>query len=164
MLDVSTEMKIDMTPMIDAVFNLIIFFMVVVKMTNDELEPLELPKAEQAEEAKSEDRERLVINLAKGPLVAGKTQYQVIINGANVTPEKRDRKWVVNGSRFQRILKDEAKLGNRQFSERQVLIRADEYCPYEYVAMVMAALVDPQIRIFKIQLGAEKVKVGEGER
>ncbi|MBI4616853.1 MAG: biopolymer transporter ExbD [Planctomycetes bacterium] len=164
MLDVSTEMKIDFTPMIDAVFNLLIFFMVVVKMTSDDLEPLALPKAEQAEEDGTPDPKRLVINLVRGRPAAGGVRFRVIVNGADVTPEKRDGRWDVKESRLWELLKEVAELGNAQFSERQVLLRADENCPYEYIAMIMAALVDPQVRIFRIQLGAEKVKVGAGER
>ena len=43
---------IDLTPMIDIVFNLIIFFMIVSELSNLDVEQVELPFADSAEEAK----------------------------------------------------------------------------------------------------------------
>ena len=43
-----TTVELDMTPMIDVVFQLIIFFMLLMDMSQDELELLNLPKAETA--------------------------------------------------------------------------------------------------------------------
>ncbi|MEO0662385.1 MAG: biopolymer transporter ExbD, partial [Planctomycetota bacterium] len=46
--DAETDMDMDMTPMIDVVFLLIIFFMVITDLTQRDLEDLHLPLAEQA--------------------------------------------------------------------------------------------------------------------
>ena len=43
--DPETEMDMDMTPMIDVVFLLIIFFMIITDLTQQDLEDLELPMA-----------------------------------------------------------------------------------------------------------------------
>lgn len=158
------DVEVDMTPMIDVTFLLIIFFMLITKMTQDELEPVELPAAEKAEEDKSEDQKRLIINLAKGPSSGGKASYRVVVNGTDVTPARSGGKWQATGSPFEKVLIREADLKGKAFSERQVLIRADKDCPYEYVAMVMGVLTKPNVKIFKIQLGAKKVEAGQGER
>lgn len=165
MAEQPTEVDVDLTPMIDCTFLLIIFFMLVIKMSNDELEPVELPKAEQAEEDKAEDQDRLIINLAKaGKTSAGKPAYKVVVGGEDMTPAHSGGTWQVSGSKLEKRLVMEADLRGKQFSERQVLIRADKDCPYEFVAMLMAALTRPSVKIFKIQLGAAKVESGAGER
>jgi len=59
----NADVEINMTPMIDVVFNLIIFFMVITDMTQQELEYLILPKADLASEDKGEDKDRLIVNI-----------------------------------------------------------------------------------------------------
>ncbi|MAG31571.1 MAG: hypothetical protein CL908_11855 [Deltaproteobacteria bacterium] len=57
------DLEINMTPMIDVVFNLIIFFMVITDLTQKDLEYLILPKAEKAVPDEGEDTERIIINI-----------------------------------------------------------------------------------------------------
>ncbi len=57
------ELDINMTPMIDVVFNLIIFFMVITDMTQKDLEYLILPKADKAAKDEGKDTERIIINI-----------------------------------------------------------------------------------------------------
>jgi hypothetical protein len=53
----------DMTPIIDVVFNLIIFFMVITDMSQKDLEHLILPRAPVATVDDGKDLERIVINI-----------------------------------------------------------------------------------------------------
>ena len=48
--DAKTEIEMDMTPMIDVVFLLIIFFMIITDLTQQDLEELKLPEARAAVE------------------------------------------------------------------------------------------------------------------
>ena len=57
------EVKMDMTPMIDVVFLLIIFFMLVTEMTKAEIEVVILPYASMAKEDKGKNQKRVIINL-----------------------------------------------------------------------------------------------------
>jgi len=57
------DLEINMTPMIDVVFNLIIFFMVITDMTQKDLEYLILPKAAVAAPDAEPDPDRLIINI-----------------------------------------------------------------------------------------------------
>lgn len=59
----SSDIALDMTPMIDMVFNLIIFFMVITDMSQRDLEYLILPKADQAIEDDGKDPNRIVVNI-----------------------------------------------------------------------------------------------------
>lgn len=57
------DLDVNLTPMIDVVFNLIIFFMVITDMTQQDLEYLYLPKAEQATEDDGEETDRIIVNV-----------------------------------------------------------------------------------------------------
>ena len=58
--------ELNMTPMIDVVFNLLIFFMIVTDMTSKELEKLVLPMSTQAvEDTGDENERRVIINIRK---------------------------------------------------------------------------------------------------
>ena len=59
----SEELEIDMTPMIDIVFQLIIFFMLVMDMTKVQIEKLTLPFASKAIKEKYEDPTLMVLNI-----------------------------------------------------------------------------------------------------
>ena len=60
----TTDAGINMTPMIDVVFQLIIFFLVTSHFARQEAHlPLPLPAADSSEAAKSDDQPRLVINV-----------------------------------------------------------------------------------------------------
>ncbi len=103
----------DLTPMIDVVFLLIIFFMIVTDITNRKPR-LQLPEAKEAEPDILLDRQRLVINIdAEGKIV---------------TP-----RGALSDAALDRLLAAEAKV-NRS---RAVIIRADREARYGEVRKVM---------------------------
>ena len=55
--------EVNMTPMIDIIFQLIIFFMVVSQFTSIAVETLTLPEAKKGEEAGSSQADRIVVNV-----------------------------------------------------------------------------------------------------
>ena len=62
----ASDAEINMTPMIDVVFNLIIFFMIVTDMTQKTLENLTLPNSTEAvEDTGDESERRVVINIVQ---------------------------------------------------------------------------------------------------
>jgi len=68
--------KVNMAPLIDIVFLLIIFFMTVTQMTKMQVENLALPEAKSGEAATAALASRLVVNLRESGemLVAGQVQ------------------------------------------------------------------------------------------
>ncbi|MCZ6572914.1 MAG: biopolymer transporter ExbD, partial [Planctomycetota bacterium] len=67
--------EVNMTPMIDVVFLLLIFFMVVVDMTQKDLADLTLPIAITAEPDKSDDKDdRYIVNVDRQGVVQYKGQ------------------------------------------------------------------------------------------
>lgn len=130
------KVDIDMTPMIDVVFNLLIFFMLVNQMVQVERAELELPAADKAIEEKIVDKKRLIINVHKdGALeVAG-----------------RKIPW----SKLTRILFDEARISrdSQGASTRSVLIRGDIHSSYEFIQRVMVECAKQ--KIYKLAFAAK---------
>src|SRR5687767_14991834 len=93
------EGKLNMTPMIDIVFNLVTFFMLTLDMSKKELAALDLPRAHKGVEDKVEvidprdvkkkqENTRYVINLlANGDIMMYGKPYP--LSGADATPEKQ---------------------------------------------------------------------------
>lgn len=130
------ELSVDMTPMIDVVFNLIIFFMLVNQMVQVERAELELPKADQAKEEQIVDKKKLVINVHKNG--------QVEVAG-------RVRQW----GELIRLLFEEARLSKdpQGHSNRSVLIRGDIEAPYRIISRVMTECAKQ--KIYKISFGVK---------
>ena len=72
----NADVDINLTPMIDVVFNLIIFFMVITDMTQQDLAYLILPKSEMAVEDTGEEKERIIVNIIDMETVASKAQIK----------------------------------------------------------------------------------------
>lgn len=136
------DVVMDMTPMIDVVFNLIIFFMLITQMVTIERAELELPRADKAEEERTEDKKQLVINIFK--------------------EEQKDGKWIeISGANYSwpdlsQLLYEESQQAfddSQNISERQVLIRADIETPYRMVQRVM--LECSKQKMYKISFAAK---------
>ena len=137
-----SSVELNMTPMIDVVFLLIIFFMLILKIVSDELTPLDLPSAQYAKPDEAE-ADRLIINLTR----AG----DVWIDG---------RTYEYGSAAFVRKLKHEAQgaRGEGGISERQILIRADRSTPYQHIEKILRAMVAKDIRMWRVQFGAKEDK------
>ena len=152
------EPKPDLTPMIDIVFNLIIFFMIVSELNNLSVEELQLSFAESAAEAK---------------VLAQPGQKRVL--QVNVLPEGLTR---VNGVSYsddpllegrypslQRFLELEAAAyetesgpAGAELSALRVNLRADKEAPFVAVQRVFGAC--QETRIYKTSLAATKQSPG----
>jgi biopolymer transport protein ExbD len=136
--------EINLTPMIDVTFQLLIFFMVTSEMAKlDNIKELELPKADKATPDESPPPDRLVINVL--PQVEDKNGVRFIITG-----QERDFEALGN------LIYTESKLsrGNDGFSSRPVLIRADKDVSYRHIQRLMDMLMKE--KIWKLSFGAAK--------
>lgn len=108
----------NMTPMIDVVFLLIIFFLVSSHLAKQEVHmELPLPKADSGTEPAEADVSRVTVNItADGTL---------LLAGHRVTPQQLQ----------QRLANALAKEGG----DLQVRIRSDRHAPYRYVEPIMLA-------------------------
>ena len=141
-----TMVEMNMTPMIDIVFQLIIFLMLANDLSRKEIEDLELPAALHAREDQGlNEKYRLIVNLLK--------------NERGGPPIFKVRGEEMDLVGFQQILKVEADRNRENDAQRAselfVLVRADKGSRWQDVQWVMQACCDPGIRVYKLQFATE---------
>jgi len=149
--DAQTEMEMNMTPMIDCVFLLIIFFMIVTDLTQQDLEELKLPVAVAAVEDKPDPKVvRPVLNvLHTGQMLWKRKELY--------NPEKDD-----DITELSAFLADQSRLMPKKFDEQTgqnlpdnpLLIRADQNTPFKYIQRIMEICGKQGIQIWKLELAA----------
>ncbi len=127
----------NMTPMIDVTFQLIIFFMLVTDMSSKQLDPVTLPVAEMASKEKFIDESLLVLNVHKdGSIwIQGKRYFQP---PKNVGPGKFDARKLEDVFAARRAMKVYQQVpGNPDLVRYPILIRADRSSPWQWVQLIM---------------------------
>lgn len=126
-------MRMDLTPMIDTVFNLVIFFLVASHFSsNENLAPVELPKASTSQDDPEDPRRMIVTITANEELFVGEQAIEL--------PELTD------------LVKSEFE---RQGPEFAVQIRSDRRVPYRVVEPLLLACSRLGITKFGFKTGAE---------
>lgn len=145
--DAETDMEMNMTPMIDVVFLLIIFFMIITDLSQQELEDLELPMAEKAQEDKPDPK-------AKRPILNIKQNGQIIVK-RDVLFDPADGN--TDRSRVATFLQSMAERMEKVdgYPDDPVLIRADEFTPFREIQKIMEMCADQNIKIWKVELAAK---------
>jgi len=155
--DVEGGAEMDMTPMIDITFQLIIFFLVANDLTRKETEELKLPQAIHGsiDDATEKDL-RVIINIMKPDNPANPPKIpEVIVKG-----KPYDLPDLTRFMRSMADLKREEPAGANAPSAIYVLIRADKQTPWQHVQYVMQVCADPTVRIYKMQFATTKNKDG----
>lgn len=153
--------EMDMTPMIDVVFQLIIFFILITDMTQSDLEELRLPVAQNAIQDKPDPKVvRPVLNILPDGVMITKRRRLY-------DPEKDDL------TEVERYLADQARMMPKEFDKdvnaelpkNPLLIRADKNSEFKYIQKVMEVCGKKGIQIWKLQLAASEdpKKVAERE-
>lgn len=139
------EAGFDWTPLIDIVFQLMIFFMCVTEIAKAELESLTLPVARNAIEDVNAPKNRVIINIT----------YSVSFTKKSVTSDIIISKEPYNDQdKLISFLKGRASGGLVEgVSDMTVKIRADHRAEYQKVQQVMVACMKAGIN--KISIGAE---------
>jgi hypothetical protein len=156
------EVTMDMTPMIDCVFLLIIFFVLVIDLSQQNLEDLILPKALYAVPDEKPPENRPVVNIMQDGRIVykGNTKYDPVKDGDNfagiqgmliefrdkiATQDTIEKKQV--GGTMMTLIND------------PLLIRADKWTEWHYIGKFMEACVFPQAAFWKLELAlSEKDK------
>jgi biopolymer transport protein ExbD len=161
--DAQTEMEMNMTPMIDVVFLLIIFFMIITDLTQQDLEELKLPVAVSAVPDEPDPKVvRPVINI----LPDGR---MIVRRELKYDPEVNDL------TEIERYLADQARMMPKKPVEpgssiiapdNPLLIRADQNTEFKYIQRVMELCGKTGIQIWKLEIAAaedpDKKKDEEG--
>ena len=151
--DSETEMEMNMTPMIDVVFLLIIFFMIITDLTQQELEDLELPLAVEAAPDKPNPEEwRPIINIDhNGRMVVKRNDYYDPEKDQG--PRKYDRLKIKLLDFAKRMKKEPLpELGGKLVPDEPILLRADRSSNFRFVQDIMEQCGDQSIAIWKLQL------------
>lgn len=157
MKDAKKEMKkdaeMDMTPMIDCVFLLMIFFVLVIDLSQQEMENLILPAAKFAEPDENPPDARPIINITQdGRFVYKKqTYYNPRSDGENFGRAKELlqiwKSTVVKDTETQTVGGKSMTLVNDP-----VLIRADKWTDWFYIGKFMTECSQPEAAFWKLEL------------
>ena len=122
----------NMTPMIDVVFLLIIFFLVSSHLAQQEVElELDLPTAGSGQPTDVDDVRRVVINVLPEPEAGGQITGGQITGGRILVAGR-----LIAKEELARLIGFESRRSDRQL---EVRIRADRTVPYRIVEPVMVA-------------------------
>ncbi len=145
--------NMNMTPMIDVVFQLIIFFMLVTDMANQQLERLKLPTASKAIKEKFSDETLMVLNVTEKGVVKiqGKTYFTP---PSKERPEEYDAKKLEDVFIARRQDKRYQELaGKDDIVKYPLLIRADRSTEWQWVQMIMQ-IATKEGGVTRVQMGA----------
>ena len=160
----SQDAEMDMTPMIDIVFQLIIFFMLITDMSQKELETLVLPVAVTAAPDEPDPTEvRPIVNiLSDGSIwVMGEIKFDPL-NDDQYLQVKAYLQQQAKQMPLEPI--DEANPGGRKAPANPLLIRADQSTPFKHIQKVMELCGLEGIQIWKVQLAAAEADPETGAR
>lgn len=154
---VQQNVEMDMTPMIDCVFLLMIFFVLVIDLSQKNLEDLVLPKALFIEPDDKPPANRPVINvLQNGTVVYNqKVRYDPAVHGKNYAPIRdmllEIRKDGTNRGTLKLV--EEVIAGRTvKLIDDPILVRADKWTEWHYVGEVMKQCSMPDIAFWKVEL------------
>ncbi|MDP7245869.1 MAG: biopolymer transporter ExbD [Planctomycetota bacterium] len=179
-----TEIDIDMTPMIDVTFLMIIFFIIVNDLTQQELEDLKLPVAIQAGHDDPPPG-RPILNVmgctcTPGPRnehqkVDGKKPFCAIgdiiwkkkklfwegIEPKGSDPIRKARpdfywKLALQLEKFAQQMETDEDPNLGPLPDEPILIRADRNTEFKYISRIMEACSRQNVRIWKVQLAASE--------
>jgi biopolymer transport protein ExbD len=142
--------KIDMTPMIDVVFQLLIFFMLIMDMSKAQLEPLTLPSAKKAIKEKYVDTTMLVINVMKDGAIKinGKVFWKPAMGDDMKKLEDE-----FEGRRQNKLYQEVA--GKTDWVKYPVLIRCDRSTAFEHLQRILM-IATHHGGVTRVQLGAKQ--------
>lgn len=163
------NVEMDMTPMIDCVFLLMIFFVLVIDLSQKNLEDLILPRAEFQEPDDSPPENRPILNVLQNGTVihGGKVAYDPLVDGTNYTPIRI----LLQNIRKQGLETGDLKLVDKDVGgatakviDDPILIRADKWTEWHYVGEIMKQCSQPDIAFWKVQLALSEEDKETGEK
>ena len=150
------ESILNMTPMIDMTFLLVVFFMLTIDLTTKEFVPVELPFADKGVEDIEEtqgETPRMVINLqADGTVVFKGTPYSL----SSDSPQAQEAALAAIRSELVALTRDPRFREPDSASMIPVLIHGDRGAKWQYVQWIMQVAAHPAIRIYKMQFAVKK--------
>lgn len=163
------NVEMDMTPMIDCVFLLMIFFVLVIDLSQKNLEDLILPRAVFQEPDEKPAEHRPIINVLQNGSVVYNQQvaYDPAVHGKDYRPiaELLLNIRKVGLAEKKLHLKDE-NIGGKMvpLMDDPILIRADKWTEWHYVGEIMKQCSQPAIAFWKVELAMSEADKETGEK
>lgn len=162
------NVEMDMTPMIDCVFLLMIFFVLVIDLSQKNLEDLILPRAEFSEPDEAPPENRPILNvLQNGTVVFGGVVAYDPTKGDSIAKIKQ----LLVDIRKQGLATNTLKLVDKDVGgatakviDDPILIRADKWTEWHYVGEIMKQCSQPEIAFWKVQLALSDQDKETGEK
>lgn len=147
----------NMTPMIDCVFNLLIFFMLISDLNQKDLVELTLPVAYMSEEDKGqEEDDRIILNVDKHGQLIWKQKNVNLDELGTILSTARDRYELKMRQQGKSGLEDIG--GGAKASKLYVLLRADRDTPWQHVQWLMTIMAEQ--KLYKLQFATKKFRDG----
>ena len=166
---VQEELDMDMTPMIDCVFLLMIFFVLVIDLSQKNLEDLILPRAEFQEPDEEPDENRPILNVLQNGTViySSKVYYDPALHGKDYTKIKDllgDIRRVGLANKTLTLVDNDVGSATAQVMDNPILIRADKWTEWCYISEIMKQCSQPDIAFWKVQLALSEEDKETGEK
>lgn len=156
-----TDIDMNMTPMIDIVFQMILFFIIITDFTKQEIALLELPWSTVGIEDDGEDKERVIINIT-----APQPESEAELQGMGAQKVKNLDRILIRGRTydFESLAKTLRDYGpkyypepdNKQLSRYSVLIRCDGLQAFDYVKAILQICAQQEVAIYKIEIATSE--------
>jgi len=147
------QVKMDMTPMIDVVFQLIIFFILTMTVTNQNLKDVVLPTALTAVDEPKNEEDVYMMHIyndqsSRGDEIPPSAGWHL------TAPDTQARLTTVQDVAGELASKVAAhgKKDENGMSKLTLLIRGDMRAPSHFFAVVLGACQDERVKIFRIQV------------
>ena len=155
------DVELNMTPMIDIVFQMILFFIIITDFTQKDIALLTLPWSTVGIEDEGDDPSRLIINVsAPATSESGKKKLdqtnKILIKGKEVNFKQLYDFLTTNGKNNPKYRDPE----RPHLSTRSVLVRCDQDQAFDYVKAVLQICANPEIAIYKIEIATAETPPG----
>ncbi|HKX34845.1 MAG TPA: biopolymer transporter ExbD [Actinomycetota bacterium] len=152
--DPETDMEMNMTAMIDVVFLLIIFFILVTDLTQQELEELVLPMAQEADPDKPDPEIlRPILNILQDGTIIVKRK---VIYDPELDQYGELEAYLATMAQIMDKKPMNEDGSGPLVPDQPVLIRADEFTPFKMIQKVMELCGKQGIQIWKVELAAKE--------
>ncbi|HEX6811822.1 MAG TPA: biopolymer transporter ExbD [Planctomycetota bacterium] len=170
MLKVAQQhVAIDMTPMIDCVFLLMIFFVLVIDLGQQNLEDLVLPRAVYRVPDDEPPKNRPVVNVLQNGTVVYRQRvvYEPALHGTDYGPIRELLLKIRAEGLANKSLELEKKMVGGKLvplMDVPILIRADKWTEWRYIAEIMKQCSRADIAFWKVELALSEVDKETGEK
>ncbi len=166
---VKQNVEMDMTPMIDCVFLLMIFFVLVIDLSQKNLEDLILPRAVFQEPDDKPPENRPIINvLQNGSVVYNQVvAYDPAVHGKDYRPIKELLINIKRKGLADKTLKEkEENIGGKMvpLMDDPILVRADKWTEWHFIGEIMKQCSQPEIAFWKVELAMSEQDKETGEK